>query len=101
MSKKHTLSYSDLGKPECSGLSGEVEVILTCGQARLLKRFTQAQQNPTPGFSSRFIYLIFHLRMLLTYPRLFWLGEYYNPEELDLAGFESVDEGHVRLTFHN
>ncbi len=101
MKKKHKLRYSDLGKPEFCRLSGQVEIILTCGQAALLKRYNRAAVDSTPGFRSHFIYAVYHFRMLFTYPRLFHLGEYYDPEELDLAGFEAVDAGHVRLTFHN
>lgn len=101
MIKKHSLYYSDLGKTKNIGLSGEVEVILTRGQAKLLRRFTETAVDPTPGFRSQFTYLLFHFRVLFTYPRLFWLGEYYDPENLDLAGFEAVDKEHVRLTFHN
>lgn len=83
------------------GLSGEIEIILTNSQARLLKKFNQSMVDATPGLSSNFIYLLFHIRVLVTYPRLFWLGEYYDPEELDLAGFEMVDKHHVRLIFYN
>lgn len=99
MPEVQTLRYSDLGTDKSQGLSGEIEVILTCRQASLLKRFNATSIDPKPSFLSSLTYLLFHLRMLLTYPRLFWLGEYYDPETLELAGFEPLGKDHVRLTF--
>jgi len=81
-------------------LSGDVEIILTRSQARLLKRFAQAAASPTPGFRSHVNYLLLHFKVLVTHPRLFWLGEYYDPDELDLTDFADIDEERVRLTFH-
>lgn len=98
--KKHTIRYSDLGRQAYMHLSGELEIILTHKQADLLNRFNAALIDSTPGFRSKAIYLYHNLRLVVKYPRLIFLSQYYDPENLDLAGFEAVDERHVRLTFY-
>lgn len=101
MNAVHRLYYADLGKPESVGLTGQVEVVLTRKQAHLLQRLNRAVEDSRPGWRSTVRFLWCHLRVVMTYPRLLDLGQYYDPENLDLAGFDAVDADHVRLTFHD
>lgn len=97
--QKHTVRYTDLGKAEFDDLTGEIEVILTRRQAKLLVRLNYEVLGFRTGISHFYFFWYLHIRMIVTYPRLIHLTQYYDPENLDLAGFDGIDNKHVRLTF--
>lgn len=68
---KHTVCYLDLTKPDSVGVTGEIEVILSAKQVRLLKNYNNATLDLTRGFVPHLKCLYYHLYVLFRYPACF------------------------------
>lgn len=95
--RMHSINYSDIGRPYYRDLKGEVRVFLSRSQLTLLQKYVHAQLHNEIGWLPNLRFVLLHMRMLLTYPRLFALGEYYDPDNFDLVEVEELGRDKVCL----